>query len=124
MVEDEASLRQLASRTLRKCGYTVLEAANGSDGLQVSAAHFGPIHLLVTDLIMPVLCGRKLANQLVLERPTLKVLYVSGYTADAISQQDVAAPGTAFLQKPFTPNALTQKVREVLDLPMLQTLHV
>lgn len=120
LVEDEVSLRQLSARALRKCGYTVLEAANGGDGLQVSAAHTGVIHLLVTDLIMPVLCGRKLAIQLIQERPALKVLYVSGYSADVLSQQDVSAPGTAFLQKPFTPTTLTQKVREVLDQPTLQ----
>ncbi|TXT37292.1 MAG: PAS/PAC sensor hybrid histidine kinase [Planctomycetota bacterium] len=116
LVEDEPIVRQLASRALHTCGYTVLEAANGREGLRVSATHPGAIHLLVTDLIMPVLCGRKLAEQLVQERPTVKVLYVSGYTADAISQHDIAAPGTAFLQKPFTPTTLTQKVREVLDL--------
>lgn len=119
LVEDEPILRQLASHALRKCGYTVLEAGNGSDGLKVGAGHSGVIHLLVTDLIMPVLCGHKLATQLVRERPTLKVLYMSGYTADAISQQDIAAPNTAFLQKPFTPTALAQKVRELLDLPIV-----
>lgn len=115
LVEDEECVRRLTRQTLQSCGYQVLEAADGNEALQISAAHAGPIHLMITDVIMPHLGGRQLAAQLLSQRPTLKVLYVSGYTADTLTADDLGGVGTAFLQKPFNAVMLTQKVRSVLD---------
>ncbi len=96
-------------------GYVVLEARQGAEALEISNRHAGTIHLLVTDVVMPQMSGRELAQRLATLRPELKVLYMSGYTDDAIVRHGVLASGIAFLSKPFTPNALALKVREVLD---------
>ncbi len=117
LVEDEEGVRQLSALALRQSGYHVVEATNGVEGLQRAADHAGPIHLLVTDVIMPSMGGRPMADQLSAERPELKVLFLSGYTDNAITRHGVLAPGIAFLQKPFTPKSLARKVREVLDRP-------
>jgi CheY-like chemotaxis protein len=116
LVEDNQEVRKLAQRILLKHSYTVLEAPNGVEALQVSQLYTGPIDLLVTDVIMPGgLSGSQLVQQLISDRPTMKILYMSGYTDNAIVHHGVLAPGVAFLQKPFTPDALARKVREVLD---------
>ncbi|HMG21415.1 MAG TPA: ATP-binding protein, partial [Kofleriaceae bacterium] len=114
VVEDEAALLKVARRTLESAGYTVLSAANGSEALLTFAPYAGEIHLLLTDVIMPRMGGRDLAEQLARTRPALKVLYMSGYTDDAIVHHGVLDAGTAFIGKPFTAVQLTQKVREVL----------
>ena len=115
VVEDEGMLRELACEFLQSSGYTVLEAGNGSKAVEISRGHRGPIHLLMTDAIMPGMSGRELAQRLHEERPETKVLYVSGYTDDSVLRNGLLEPGTAFLQKPFTRDSLARKVREVLD---------
>lgn len=99
-------------------GYTVLEARDGEEALRLSAQHEGPIHLLVTDVVMPGgMSGRLLAERLTATRPEMRVLYMSGYTDAAIIRHGLLEPGRAFLQKPFTPDTLALKVREALDAP-------
>jgi CheY-like chemotaxis protein len=114
LVEDEESVRQLVRETLAAKGYRVMEADNGEAGLRVSEGHAGKIHLLITDVVMPGMSGRELAQRVTSARPEIKVLFLSGYTEDAIIHQGVLEPGTTFLQKPFTLQALSRKVREVL----------
>ena len=115
LAEDEDAVRRLASRILSKAGYTVLTAANGAEALAVSAAFEGTIDLLLTDVIMPGMSGRELAEQLLPLRPGMLLLYASGYTEDAIIRHGVSSHETAFLPKPFTPAALLHKVQEVLE---------
>ena len=115
LVEDEAPVRKLAREFLENGGYTVLEAEGPAQAIQLSDRHQGPIHLLVTDVVMPKMSGRELAERLASRRPETKVLYVSGYTDDAIVQHGVVGRGTSFLQKPFSLDALTRKVRAVLE---------
>jgi len=115
LVEDAQRVRAVVREILEMSGYAVLEARHGAEALEVSNQHAGPIHLLVTDVVMPQMSGRELAQRLATLRPDLKVLYMSGYTDDAIVRHGVLASGIAFLSKPFTPNALALKVREVLD---------
>ena len=115
LVEDEESVRQLVRETLEAKGYKVLEADHGAAALQIAAAHQGTIDMLITDVVMPGMSGRELAKQLSTSHPQTKVLYLSGYTEDAIVHQGVLDPGTAFLQKPFTLQMLSRKVREVLS---------
>ena len=116
LVEDDAAVRALAKRALERRGYDVLEAGGGGAALAVSAGA-GAIHLLVTDVVMPGMGGRELAGRLRGLRPGLRVLYMSGYTDDALVRHGVLAGEAAFLQKPFTPESLARKVREVLDGP-------
>ena len=99
---------------IRWGGYTVLVAPRAEDGVALAERHAGVIHLLVTDVIMPGISGRELAARITAARPDTRVLYVSGYTADVIASHGVLEPGIAFLQKPFTSDALARKVREVL----------
>jgi PAS domain S-box-containing protein len=115
LVEDEESVRQLVRETLAARGYQVLEADDGEKALKIAASHAGPIHMLVTDVVMPGMSGRELAKHLGQTHPQTKVLYLSGYTEDAIVHQGVLDSGTAFLQKPFTLQMLSRKVREVLN---------
>jgi signal transduction histidine kinase len=116
LVEDEPAVSRLASRVLEAQGYTVLRAANGEDGLQVACQHQGlPIRLVVTDVIMPQMGGKAMAEWLQSENPGLRVLFTSGYTDDALAFHGVLEPGVAFLPKPYTPASLTRKVRELLD---------
>jgi len=114
LVEDEESVRELVRVTLGSRGYKVLEAENGEHGLRIAEETKERIDVLVTDVVMPGIGGRELAKKLVAMRPGISVLYLSGYTEDAIVTEGVLAPGTAFLQKPFTLQNLTKKVREVL----------
>jgi two-component system cell cycle sensor histidine kinase/response regulator CckA len=115
LVEDEPEVRSLVQRILKTQGYTVVTAANPDEALAVAREFKGPIQLMVTDVVMPGMSGLQLAERLAPMRPEMLVLFMSGYTNDAIGHQGVLDPGTAFLQKPFTPNALARKVREVLD---------
>jgi CheY-like chemotaxis protein len=114
LVEDEDSVRELVRETLQSKGYTVMEACDGINGMKVAETHHGKIDILITDVVMPGMSGRELAQRVSASRPTIKVLYLSGYTEDAIIHEGVLDPGTAFLQKPFTLQALARKVRDVL----------
>ena len=115
LVEDEDTVRQMTKMILDERGYRVLEASNGLEGLAVAEGHRGPIHLLMTDLVMPKLAGREMAERILALRPELRVLFMSGYTEDVIVLQGVESASANFLQKPFTLAGLTNKVREVLD---------
>ena len=115
VVEDAASVRSVMRQVLERYGYAVLEAPDGATALQLAAKHHGPIHLVLTDVVMPGVSGRQLADRLVRLRPGIKVLYASGYTDDAIIHHGLLEPGIAYLQKPFTRDALALKVRAVLD---------
>ncbi len=114
-VEDEQSVRELVRDYLVAAGYCLLEASDGTQALKVAAAHPGPIHLLITDVVMPHLSGPELAAKLAAERPKVKVLFISGYTDDTVFRHGVLEGGVAFLQKPFNLRALSQKMREVLS---------
>jgi CheY-like chemotaxis protein len=114
VVEDESELRALATELLDGAGYAVLSAGSPNEALEVVRRHRGPIHLLLTDVVMPEMSGRDLAGRLQPVHPEMRVLYMSGYTDDAIVHHGVLDPGTALLQKPFTPDGLTRMVREVL----------
>ena len=114
LVEDEESVRQLVRDTLVAKGYRVVEADNGEAGMASAATHKGKIDLVITDVVMPGMGGRELVQQLSRTRPETKVLYLSGYTEDAIVSDGSIESGTAFLQKPFTLQNLSRKVREVL----------
>ena len=116
LVEDEPALRELAEVMLRDLGYTVFEASNGREALQVVARCNGrPLDVLVTDVVMPEMGGKKLADHFQTSHPKTKVLFCSGYTNDALVHHGVLEPGIQFLQKPYSMQALAQKVREVLD---------
>jgi PAS domain S-box-containing protein len=115
LVEDEPSVRGLVFEALRVNGYTVLEAKHGIEALLTGTRHMGPIHLLLTDVVMPQMSGPEVADKLTTLRPDMKVLYMSGYPDHPVFAQGSLKKATAFLQKPFTPNVLVQKVREVLD---------
>jgi len=117
LVEDEEAVRTLTTRALTARGYTVLVAANGPDALRLAEPLAAPIHLLLTDVVMPEMSGRELTRRLTASRPGLRVLYMSGYSEEAIARHGVLDPGTAFLQKPFTPDALAWRVQEVLSAP-------
>jgi len=114
LVEDEDSVRELVRETLCSKGYTVMEAPDGVSGMKVAETYQGKIDILVTDVVMPGMSGRDLAQRISASRPDIRVLYLSGYTEDAIIHEGVLDPGTAFLQKPFTLQALARKVRDVL----------
>ena len=117
LAEDDEILRPLAKGLLEKLGYRVLDAESAEQALALARHHAGVIHLLVADVVMPGASGRELARRLAESRPDTRVLYMSGYTDDAIVQHGMLEPGLHFLQKPFTPAALARKLREVLDAP-------
>ena len=115
LAEDNAGLRKLAMRVLEPAGYTVLGAATAEEALRLLERHEGSVHLLLSDVVMPGMSGRQLAEHLAQTRPGLKVLYMSGYTSDTIVRHGVLEAQVPFLNKPFSAAALLQKVREVLD---------
>jgi signal transduction histidine kinase len=117
VVEDETPVRALVTQMLQASGYTVLTAADPAAALELSDRHPGPIHLLLTDVVMPEMSGPELRQRLKSLRPRTRVLYMSGYTDEALGRHGVLEPGTFLLQKPFSIDALSQKVREVLDAP-------
>jgi CheY-like chemotaxis protein len=116
LVEDEEGVRTLAKTVLQKQGYTILEAQNGAEALLLCETYSKTIDLLVTDVVMPNMSGRELGERLATLQPKMKILYMSGYTDDAIVQHGVLESGIPFVQKPFAPEALARKVREVLDM--------
>jgi PAS domain S-box-containing protein len=116
VVEDEAMVRDLTLEVLKESGYTVISAERPDDAIRICEQNQGPIDLLLTDVVMPGMSGLELAERLKPERPKMKVLYVSGYTADAVARRGMSDPKTAFLQKPFAPGALVRKVQEVLEV--------
>ncbi len=115
LAEDETSLRTLTRNTLELCGYKVLEAKDGVEALEVADAHDGTIDLLLTDMVMPGMGGRALAQELTRRRPEVRLAYMSGYTGQAVGSQGPIDPGSVFLLKPFTREMLTRKIREALD---------
>jgi CheY-like chemotaxis protein len=116
VVEDDPAVRLLARLSLERYGYRVLEAGHPQEAVRIANDYTNPIHMLLTDVIMPESEGAPLLDRLRVSRPELLVLYMSGYTDDAIVHHGVLEQGIPFLQKPFTPRALADKVREVLDL--------
>jgi PAS domain S-box-containing protein len=119
LVEDEPAVRELARTVLSEQGYTVIEAQNSEDAVRLAGKHRSEIHLLLTDVIMPGMSGRDLAKHLTALHPYLRVLYMSGYTHNVIAENGTLEEGLSFLQKPFAPRALTQRVRETLDRPVI-----
>ena len=117
LVEHEPEVRELAREALKTWGYTVLKAGDPAEALGLAERHDGLIHLLVTDLIMPGMNGRELADRLLVTRPTLKLLFIAGYTDSAIIHHEGLDSGSPFLQKPYTPDALVRRAREVIDQP-------
>ncbi|MBI4566540.1 MAG: response regulator [Planctomycetes bacterium] len=119
LLEDDDALRGFACRVLRMRGFTVLEAGSGEDAIKISITHPGPIDLLLTDIVMPEMNGPEVARQIRKVRKGIRVLYMSGYSENAIVHQGVLEPGTSLLEKPFSLQALARKVREVLDAPQV-----
>jgi two-component system, cell cycle sensor histidine kinase and response regulator CckA len=115
LVEDEVGVRNLAYFVLQTQGYNVQAASDGKAALRMVGSHKGPVHLLVTDVVMPVMNGREMAEELHLRYPQMKVLFTSGYTDDAVVRHGVLQAEVAFLQKPYSPQALARKVRQVLN---------
>jgi len=115
LVEDEPALRVLVEEILTKGGYHVLQNEKPEAALALAAGHGGAIDLVLTDVIMPNMSGREMADALRLGRPGIRVLFMSGYTDDAISHHGILEPGTHFLEKPFTADGLLRKIREVLE---------
>jgi PAS domain S-box-containing protein len=117
LVEDDELVRALVRQVLHMNGYIVLEASSGSEALRICEQHTGPIPLMVTDVVMPHMSGCELAQRVIPLRPEMRVLYMSGYTGNAVAQHGVLDPGIAFLQKPIASDDLVHKVRELLDAP-------
>jgi CheY-like chemotaxis protein len=117
VAEDDEMVRALVRVTLEASGYEVLEAASGEAALRLCEAHPGPVHVLVTDMVMPGMGGRALADRLQASRPGLRVLFVSGYAESEVIEHGEPGPETAFVQKPFTPEELALQVRALIDRP-------
>ena len=115
LAEDDDSARKLVRTILREYGYRILEAQDGEEALKLFEQHEGPIHLLLTDVVMPGMNGRQLAGRLHPLQSKMKILFMSGYTDNAIVHHGVLEPGVSFIHKPFTPKDLGSKVRKVLD---------
>ena len=117
LVEDEQMVRTLARHILEVSGYNVLEAASGSEAMEICKDHNGTVHLLLTDVVMPQMSGPQLSEEVMKMWPDISILYMSGYTDNVIMHHGVLKKGVPFLQKPFSPDALVLKVREILDTP-------
>jgi CheY-like chemotaxis protein len=115
VAEDEEAVRTLVRRALERQGYVVLEARGAIEALEVARRHQGQIHLLLTDVVMPDRGGREVADAIRAQRPGIRVLYMSGYTDDAVVKHGIEASTDSFIQKPFTPSHLSRKVRNILD---------
>ena len=115
LVEDDSQVREAARRVLAKRGYQVLVATHGKDALHLAKNHPGPIDVLLTDVVMPEMSGRELADRLAPQRPRTRVVFMSGYTDNAIVHHGVLDDGTVYVQKPFAPATLARTVRAVLD---------
>jgi CheY-like chemotaxis protein len=120
LVEDDDLVRKFAAHALEPFGYTILKARSGDQALQMAASHPGKIHLLVTDVVMPGMNGRLVAEALRARNPALRVLFLSGYTDDAVMRHGIRQAEVAFLQKPVSPRVLAAKVRELLDQPSMK----
>lgn len=118
IVEDDEAVRNLSKKILKQSGYNVLEAQDGEEALMVSRAYEGPLHLLLTDVVMPKMSGRELADRLQALRPEIKILFMSGYTDNAIIRHGTLESDVNFMQKPFTPELLSQRIRRILDQEM------
>lgn len=116
-MEDDAHLRKVVRQVLSEAGYQVLEAANGEQAYQLCDSHGGPIHALLTDVVMPGINGRRLSEVLVALRPKLKVLFMSGYSDDIILRHGIRQGSAAFIRKPFNGDSLTSTLRELLTPP-------
>jgi len=119
LVDDEDTVRRFGARTLEKAGFRVVAASTGADAIVSCDEHGDAIDLLLTDVMMPGINGRDLAELLLARRPSLRVLFMSGYAEDVLASDVGLVPGAAFLGKPFKPKVLVAKVREVLDSPMI-----
>ena len=115
LVEDEDMVRNLATELLKENGYNVLAASGGEEAIRLCRKHKEPIHLLITDVVMPKLSGKDLARRLQMVHPETKVLFMSGYTDEAIVHHGIVDSHIAFIQKPFSETVLMQKIRDVLD---------
>ena len=115
VVEDEAALRALSERILHRYGYTVLLAADGEEAQRICASHQGCIHIALTDVALPGSSGRMVAEWITQHRPETRIIYMSGYSDNAISHQGLLDPGTTLVQKPFTPETLARTIREALS---------
>jgi YesN/AraC family two-component response regulator len=115
VVEDEDGVREFLWKILSDHGHTVLEARHGRDAMTVAGGYSQPIHLLISDVVMPEMGAGELVDRLLTKRPNLKVLFISGYTNDEVVRRGVTGPDSAFIQKPFTSEDLMKKVRELLD---------
>ncbi len=124
LVEDEVAVRHSEREFLELNGYTVLEAENGEDALRVAQGYSGAIHLMITDVVMPHMGGAKLAERLELERPHMRVLFVSGYAENTVLQHGAIDVLGRFLQKPFSLKSLARKIREVLRMEEAAALAV
>jgi len=117
IAEDNAEVREFACDVLRQRGYLILDAPDAAEAIELVLTHPGPVHLLLTDVVLPAASGKELATRIQELRKETRCVYMSGYAADAIGRRGVLDAGTNFLQKPFTPEALAAKVRAVLDAP-------
>jgi CheY-like chemotaxis protein len=117
LVDDDLQLRRFAERVLTRAGFTVLQAETGDEAQMVASSHRGPIHLLLTDVVLPGSSGREIAQRICGNRGETQLLYMSGYAGDTIVQRGVLETGICFLQKPFTPDLLLEKVKEMLHAP-------
>jgi CheY-like chemotaxis protein len=115
VVEDENSVRYIMARTLRECGYTVLEAAGGPQALAILQEQSAPVNLIIADLVMPEISGRELAERMLERWPDVPILFTSGYTGLFVVQRGLLDEGQEFIQKPIAPDMLAQRVREMLD---------
>jgi CheY-like chemotaxis protein len=115
VVEDENSVRYIMARTLRECGYTVLEAAGGPQALAILQEQSAPVNLIIADVVMPEISGRELAERMLERWPDVPILFTSGYTGLFVVQRGLLDEGQEFIQKPIAPDMLAQRVREMLD---------